>query len=263
MTRHRAASGTALNSDVWSRPDLLAQYANRDLRPVEVLILLRHRDELAGDVLELGAGAGRVTGYLAELARNVHGIDVSESMVAYGRRRYPRAGFELGDLRDLSGHCQGSLDAVLAPCNVLDVLDDAERRDVLGQVHRLLRPDGLFVLSSHNRGYVPHLPSPLGIVRWRQPTRVGVDLARMPRVLRNHCRARRFQRAEEDYALINDSAHEFSLLHYYISRDGQERQLGDHGYALLECRDLDGRLVSPGAMASHCVELHYVARRRG
>lgn len=44
-----------------------------------------------------------------------------------------------------------------------------------------------------------------------------------------------------------------------ISRDGQERQLSQLGYELLECLDRDGRCVERSASAQHCRRLHYVA----
>ncbi|MBV8952614.1 MAG: hypothetical protein JO179_00660, partial [Solirubrobacterales bacterium] len=51
------------------------------------------------------------------------------------------------------------------------------------------------------------------------------------------------------------------LLHYYIGRDEQARQLEQLGYELVECLDLEGVPVPPGAR-SQSTELHYVARPR-
>lgn len=44
-------------------------------------------------------------------------------------------------------------------------------------------------------------------------------------------------------------------------RDAQDRQLAAAGFTLLECLDLDGRVVQPGEQAAPHPELHYVARR--
>jgi hypothetical protein len=82
---------------------------------------------------------------------------------------------------------------------------------------------------------------------------------RLPLRLRNRRRLRSLQRAEPGYALVNDEAHDFSVLHYYISPDAQRRQLAEHGFELMECLDLDGREVAEGAAARSCPELHYVA----
>jgi hypothetical protein len=47
-----------LNAELWALGDFVGFYATRDLRPVEATLLDRHRDALAGRVLELGCGAG-------------------------------------------------------------------------------------------------------------------------------------------------------------------------------------------------------------
>ncbi|GAC1318270.1 MAG: hypothetical protein NVSMB25_07470 [Thermoleophilaceae bacterium] len=223
------------------------------------MILIRYREALAGRVLELGSGAGRLTGYLAAVAQSVHGLDVSERMVAHGRRRYPDVTFEQGDLRDLSRYESGSFDAVIAPYNVLDVLGDSERAGVLEAVRGLLAPRGLFILSSHNRANVPLIPEPTQL-RVGRPRQFVLNVLRFPWRLRNRRRLRAFEYAEGDYAIVNDGAHDYSLLHYYISRAAQARQLADHGFDLLECLDLEGRTVVDGEDAPESSELHYVAR---
>ncbi len=249
----------SLNEDVWTRGEFVGSYANRQLRGVEQVLLDRRRAALAGRVLELGCGAGRLTGHLAELGGDVHGLDISPAMVAYCRATYPRASFSEGDMRDLSRFAAASFEVVLAPFNVLDVLGDGERRRVLGEVGRILTPDGLFIGSSHNRCYVPRASITMRLLMGgtRRPWR---SVRGLPRRLRNRRRLRLREREEPGYALVNDEAHEFSILHYYISRDAQYRQLSEEGFEAIECLDLDGREVPAGASASHCPELHYVAR---
>jgi hypothetical protein len=67
------------------------------------------------------------------------------------------------------------------------------------------------------------------------------------------------QRTAPDHAILVDEAHDYTLLHYYISRDAQERQLAEAGFELLECLDIDGRPVPPGTDAEGSSELQYVA----
>lgn len=253
---------TALNEEVWSRGEFVQNYARRELRPVEKIMLERYREALAGRVLELGSGAGRLTGHLIELGGDVHGLDLAPAMVAYCRETYPKGTFSVGDLRDLTGFENGSLDAVVGTFNVIDVLGDVERRRVLGEVRRVLGRGGLFIVSSHNRGYVPRTSVAIRVLSggtWR-PWRSAKGL---PRRLRNRRKFRPLEREEAGYALINDEAHDFSVLHYYISRDAQFQQLADEGFETIECLDLDGSAVPEGAVAAHCSELHYIARRRG
>jgi SAM-dependent methyltransferase len=249
-----------LNANFWARGECVEFYAKDGLRPVEKLLLERFAAQLAGTVLELGCGAGRLTGHLCELARELHALDLSPAMVAYCRSAYPRATFTVGDLRDLSGFTSSSYDAVVAPFNVLDVLGDAERREVLHDIGRLLAPEGLLIISSHNREYVPRRRP--GFHVWiASPRHPLASLRRLPRRLRNRHRMRALELSENDYAIRNDEAHEFAVLHYYISRDAQESQLAAQGFQLIECLDLDGQTVTPGSAAAECPELHYVARR--
>ena len=243
----------SLNAELWARGDFVDHYATRDLRPVEAKLLDRHRDALAGRVLELGCGAGRLTGHLCELAQAVHGVDLSPAMVAYCRQTYPQATFSVGDLRDLSMFESGSFVVVVAPFNVLDVLGDAERRRVLEDIRRVLVAGGLLIMSSHNRGYAPRINATIRLY-------LGSPL-RLLRRLGNRRRLRSLQRIEDGYAILNDEAHDFSVLHYYISRDAQERQLTEQGFEFLECLDLGGGHVPTGSAAVRCPELHYVARR--
>src|SRR5207302_9604378 len=91
------------------------------------------------------------------------------------------------------------------------------------------------------------------------PRRPGESIRNLPRRVRNRRALRPLERSESGYSIRNDEAHDFSLLHYYISRDAQERQLAEHGFELPECRDLDGGQVPSHAHAARCPELHYVA----
>jgi SAM-dependent methyltransferase len=249
-----------LNEALWAQQDLLRHYTGRTLRPAEVMILVGYREPLAGRVLELGCGGGRLSGYLLELAQEFHGVDISPKMVAYCRQLYPDGTFEVRDLRDLSQYASASFEVVFASYNVLDVLDDAERRRVIAEIHRVLANEGRLIMSSHNLAYAPSIPRPTA-VHGRDPLRRARELVRVPRRVRNHRRLRPLQRMEEDHAILLDDAHDYSVLHYYIERDVQERQLAELGFDLLDCLDLDGQKVQPGEQAPLHPELHYVARR--
>jgi SAM-dependent methyltransferase len=251
-----------VNDQLWAGNRLVGAYANRELRPVEVVILLRYRDALSGHVLELGSGAGRLTGYLAAISDSVVGIDLSPDMVEYSRRHYPGVDFRQGDLRDQAVFDAAPFDAIVAPYNIVDVLDDADRQILLDRVCEALRPDGMFVMSSHNRAVAGSLGDPLRLVG-QSPTQAFLNLARLPRWWLNRRRLRAFERQEPSYAILNDVIHDYAGLHYYVTREAQEQQLARHGFELRECLDLDGATVEPGDPAAHSSELHYVARRVG
>jgi SAM-dependent methyltransferase len=251
----------------WQSGDYVAEYANRMLRPAEVMILVRYQDALSRRVLEVGCGAGRMLGYLLALGGEVQGVDVSPRMVEYCRRRYPEAAVLLGDMTSLPDAIGGGLDAIFAAFNVIDVLDDEARRAFLSEMRARLSPGGLLVFSSHNLAFAEtggtraSFRRLLGRVN-RPPRELLEVTLRLPERMRNRRRLAPLERREADYAILNDQALDYALLHYYIRRDDQERQLDQLGYDLVECLDLEGNTIDTGQRASHCSELHYVARRR-
>jgi SAM-dependent methyltransferase len=240
------------------------------LTPAEVLILVRYRDQFAGRVLEVGCGAGRVLGYLVLLGGDVHGVDLSSDMVDYCRRVYPGAEVRVGDVGALRASTNGAYDIVLAADNLLDVFGDAERRRVLGDLRDLLAPSGVLVFSSHNlahldpgpRAGAAERPSPGAAVRRlidRSPSRVLDGAVRLARRRSNRRRLSALQYRGADHAVINDVAHDYGLLHYYIRREDQGRQLAALGLELVECLELEGGSVVPGSDGTGS-SLYYVAR---
>ena len=255
-----AEPSTRINRDAWRDGDYVGDYATTAIEPVEQDILDRHREALSGRVLELGCGAGRLTGHLIAVAQEVHAIDISAAMVEHARRTRPGATYHCADMLDLSRFETGSFDAVVGAWNILDAVDHAARLTVLAELHRVLRPGGLLVFSSHNRAFIPRLRKPTWILsRW--PRQAVVKVVRLPIRLRNHRRMRRFERSEAEYALVNDDAHDYALLHYYIAPDAQVRQLTAAGFETLECLDKGARPLAPGESAPDHSRIHYVARR--
>jgi SAM-dependent methyltransferase len=252
------------NARYW-KADHVRDYATRELRTVESVVLDRYgKDFEGGRVLELGCGGGRVTGHLAELAGHVHALDLSAAMIDYCRWAYPHCSFRIADMRDLGEYDDGLFDAVVATFNVVDVLSHEERQPTLETWRRVLAPGGLVIMSSHNRGHVPNVPTPSGQVlaslRTGNPKRVAASVAKLPKRVRNRRRMGRFEIREPEYAVVTDSGGDYGLLHYYISRDDQAKQFAQCGFDLVECLDLEGKTVEPGESAPETPELHYVAR---
>jgi SAM-dependent methyltransferase len=246
---------------VWGTGGLLRRYGGRKLRPAETVLFDRHREALSGTVLELGCGGGRLTSHLVGLSDSVTGVDLASAMVAHCRRAYPQASFRQGDLRDLSAFESESWDAIVAGFAVIDVLSDEERQTFFDEAHRLVRPSGLLIFSSHNFSCAPLLRGPLRSINATNPVSFASQVLRLPRSMRNRRRLLPFQQVCADHAILNDPAHDFSLLHYYITRDEQDRQLARHGFELRECLRLDGEPVGPGDPAEGWDELHYAATR--
>lgn len=257
----------ARNTAAWATGDYVDAYAVTGITTVEAALLARHAAALRGPVLELGCGAGRVTRVLAALSGDVLALDVSPGMVAACRANVPSARVELGDLLALAGRPDGSAGAVVAAANVLDVLGDADRRATLARLHRLLTPGGLLLFSTHNRDFAGLAEHPTRLIdppADRSPraiARAAWRARRAPARLRNRRRTRPYLEDEPGYAIVNDGAHDNRFVHYHVGRDAQERQLVAAGFALVDCLDLEGRHVAPGARAAQSSALHYAARR--
>ncbi len=249
-----------MNDAFWRKGETVGYYSALRIRPVEAALLEMDAQAVRGRVLELGCGTGRLTAHLCEKAASVHAIDLSPAMASACRARCPRADVRTGDMRDLGAFADESFDAIFAVHNVLDVLADDERGVVLDALHRVLSPSGMLVFSSHNRGFRPGARVALGLLLG-DPRQGLSSLLRLPVRIRNRRRLAGFEHAESRYALVNDAAHDFAVVHYYIGRDAQEAQLRDHGFRLERCLDLGGQPVPAGVEASRCPELVYVARR--
>jgi SAM-dependent methyltransferase len=265
-----ASRQSAWNAGEWSAGKHLTTYANRVLTPVEVQIFLRYRDKLAGRVLDVGCGAGRILAYLVMNGADAVGIDLAPAMVEYCRRTVPEATVCLGDASDIAASVSGPFDVVIAPDNLIDVFGDEERRRVIADIRELLAPDGLFVFSTHDLGWHDANPGPrefeqnsaastLRKLADLSPQRVAGALRNRREIKRNRKRLGPLQQRHDDYAIINDFPHNYSLLHYYIRRDDQVRQLEQLGFEFIECLACDGRTVGPGG-SGDSDSLHYVAR---
>ncbi|MDR7252132.1 SAM-dependent methyltransferase [Nocardioides sp. BE266] len=245
-----------LNEATYRQAGIVDEYAAQEsLHEGEERLLERVGDLSGARMLDIGVGAGRTTAHFLDRVGSYVGIDYSPELVDACRRRFPGADVSVGDARDLSRFADGSFDLVLFSFNGIDYVADEGRRRVLAEVRRVLADGGHFMFSSHNRDY-----SRLGKLPW-QDARPGRTMLKQSAHALLHTRRRREMRRRElvgrDHVLVNDNAHDWSLLTYYISPPDQVRQLADAGFADAECFDQWGR---PSATDEASVWRHYLAR---
>ncbi len=266
------SSQSTWNATEWAAGKHIQIYANNVLAPVEVQIFIRYQEKLRGRVLDVGCGAGRVLAYLLMIGAEAHGIDLAPKMVEYCHRTLPGAHVRLGDASKVKNAVEGTFDVILAPDNLIDVFNDRERRQVIADIKDLLAPDGLFIFSTHDLAWTNanpgprdfELTSPGGTVRKlfeKSPVELVQGLRNRRERAHNRKRLGPLEQRNDDHAILNDFPHNYSLLHYYISRDAQERQLGELGLELVECLGSDGQTVGPGGSGPQD-SLYYVARAR-
>jgi GT2 family glycosyltransferase/SAM-dependent methyltransferase len=101
-------------------------------------------------VLDLASGEGFGAAILAAEAASVLGIELDQSTVDHSALNYAsdRIEFRQGDARDLSSLQDGSFGAVIAFEMIEHV---ADQKRVLEEVARVLKPDGLLVISTPDR----------------------------------------------------------------------------------------------------------------
>jgi len=110
-----------------------------------------------GEVLDVACGWGRHSVSLARAGFRVTGLDLSETLLARGRKRASAAGVEVdfvrGDMREIPW--RGRFDAVLSLYSSLGYfLSDDEDLRVLRGAREALRPDGAFVLETMHRDHI-------------------------------------------------------------------------------------------------------------
>ncbi len=96
-------------------------------------------------VLEIGCGMGRVMRHLAPACGRLHGIDISEAMVARGRERLaqlPNVSFEVGNGYDLAPFENESFDLVYS-LYAFQHMPKTTAYNYLAESARVLRPEGL------------------------------------------------------------------------------------------------------------------------
>lgn len=101
-------------------------------------------------VLEIGAGTGRATAFLAQSAARVVAFDLSPELVAVARRRFkdnPRVSFFAGDMRHLELRVRFDLIAAVDDPFV-HLIEDEDRQRAFGTVAAHLAPGGRFLLDA-------------------------------------------------------------------------------------------------------------------
>lgn len=121
--------------------------------------------DLRGDVLEVGVGTGRNLRFYPPEAR-VHGVDLSEPMLARARKRAAKAGGEVAlrkaDALDLSHLADGAFDWYVATF-LYCVLPNEVQPAALREMARVLRPGGRFRLLEilYSESFLRRLPQKL------------------------------------------------------------------------------------------------------
>lgn len=108
-----------------------------------------------GPVADLGCGPGHVAAFLAAAGASVVGFDLSSSMIAQARRRYPSLDFRQGDLRALDA-ADATYGGIIAFYSIIHLAED-DLAPTFTEWRRVLRPAGLALIAFHIGDSVVHL----------------------------------------------------------------------------------------------------------
>jgi SAM-dependent methyltransferase len=215
------------------------------LRPLETTLIEEFFPQPPASVLDLGCGAGRTTIGLVDNGYQPIGIDLSETLLAQARQRYPQIDFRMMDAIRLA-FADTSFAAAFFSYNGIDCIYPlADRRRCIAEVFRILTPGGIFLLSSHNL--------------------IGAIFSGGYWYLRGYWNAakllaRQWQNAfvREWYVRYEDGGGPQYL--YSAPPSYTVRQLEAVGFSVLAVRGMTGE-CRPAAICMHQQHVHFVARK--
>jgi ubiquinone/menaquinone biosynthesis C-methylase UbiE len=247
-----------INKSAYAAADVVDWYEELDfvLKPEAAILkkitpVIRDRK-----LLDIGIGAGRTTKLLLEISSDYTGIDYTPRCAELAQQKFPAAKIFCCDARDLRVFDDSVFDFVLFSFNAIDYMIHEDRLKVLNEIHRVLKPGGLFMFSTHNRDYKYFDKMP-----WQEHK---YDLNHLKSCLYTfahlpkHYRMKKHEERTDQYAIINDMAHGFSLLAYYISLAEQVKQLEQADFAGVEAYDMEG---NPTDHDTKFPWVYYLARR--
>ena len=132
-------------------PDSVRAYTREaSLWPIERALIEEFMPPPPARLLDIGCGGGRTPVPLADAGYEVAAIDLSGSLLSAAHRRHP--GLRLAQMdAAVLGFGSEAFDAAFFSFNGIDyIYPESARVSCLAEVFRVLRPGGVFILSSHN-----------------------------------------------------------------------------------------------------------------
>lgn len=126
-------------------------YRTYVLKEIEKRLIEKYFTLPGAKILDLGCGYGRTTRPLKDMGFDVIGTEIVPGMVRGAKNDNPDIDFRLMSATDLH-FPDAEFDYLLFSFNGIDYIYPAERRmRALKEAYRVLKPGGIFILSSHNK----------------------------------------------------------------------------------------------------------------
>jgi ubiquinone/menaquinone biosynthesis C-methylase UbiE len=193
-------------------------------------------------MVDIGIGGGRTTEFLLPKCSKYMGFDYSETMIVEALKRFPETDLKVGDARNMDFISDNFADFVLFSYNGIDSVNNEDRGLILKECYRILKAGGSFAFSCHNAGYKYFDKMP-----WQQPLKYDYYYFKhILKVLLNLSRINRLKKQNqysENYSIIIDEAHFYSLFHYYVKPAYQVEVLEAMGFDNIKIIGKDGKIV--------------------
>lgn len=207
------------NVEAYSTTEASEKYAKNarkvGLTRSEEKVLRRYFSPEAGNVLDIGCGAGRTTRQLAARGFEVVGVDVSVRMVETASELHPDIDFQVGDVVNLPFDDDQFEHALFSAYGLDYVYPETDRLAALEEVSRILKPGGVFAFNTHNSWY--NVPAVL-LARSRLK-QLYLERGNLSRLLSRY----------------KIAPHEYDTATYISNPRRQRRQLRDSGFDFLAC----------------------------
>lgn len=118
------------------------QYIWKDIKPL--LRFAKNGDQ----ILDVGCGNGRLYQLFKDLSITFTGIDISSGLIDIAKETYPESTFIVSDMRELP--LEDALFDIVYSIAAVHHLPPEGQQQTLQEVHRVLKPGGLFVMTNWN-----------------------------------------------------------------------------------------------------------------
>lgn len=232
------------NRDVYNSKLLLAWYGQLEsVMEAERKTFEEYADLIKrSSVLDIGIGGGRTTQLIANNCLAYTGIDFSLGFTQLVKEKYPALDIRTMDARNLSDFKNNQFDFVNFSFNGMDYVDLEGRKKVFTEINRVLKPGGLFFFSTHNKSHHQFRKH-----AWNDPSlsftvKVKTFLRLLPFQLR-HLVNKKNEIYKDNYAIINDAAHNYSLFTFYTTPPFLEEQLMQFNFSEIKFMTKSGDQV--------------------
>lgn len=262
-----------INRTAWRTRSALRWYENLHdwTDPGEGAAVAYVSDEVRGKpLLDVGMGAGRTVPMLTCLSTNYTGVDYTPELVSICRRNHPHARVHVMDARNMSAFDDNSFAFVMFSFNGIDSVNNDDRRKILGEFARVLKPGGIALFSSHNIHGPSYRETPIRFLRIAKPCNLvefSASCARviynLPFAVCNYLRYLPLNREYDGYGVRVCAAHNFGILIQYVDIDMQRQQCAEAGFRIEAIFGSNsGQRITEQSDVTREGYLHFVVRKR-